>query len=271
VTDLENLKLSQNNGVAEVVINRPHKANALDRATWDEIGLIFSQLDQDSKVRAIVIRGEGKGFCSGIDFAMVMELVGQASSLEEGEKQDHILRTIRHLQDAFTAIETCRKPVIAAIHGACYGGGVDLISACDIRLGTKDTTLCVKEIDLGIVADVGTLQRLPHIIGQGLTRELAFTGRKFSGEEAKGMGLLNHAYNNQEDLFAAASQMAKEIASKSPLTIRGIKQVMNQCRDLSVRDGLEYVAAWNAGMLLSRDGQEAFTAMVEKRSPQFKD
>lgn len=271
MTVSENLIISIGDGVAEVVINRPDKANALDRPTWDALGQAFIQLDEDRSVRAILIRGEGRGFCGGIDFSMIMEIVAKASDFEEGEKQEFVLRTIRGLQQAFTAIEACRKPVIAAVHGACYGAGIDLITACDIRLGSKDAQLCVKEVDLGIVADVGTLQRLPSIIGQGLSREMAFTGRKVSGEESQKMGLLNHVYEDQDALLRAAREMASTIASKSPLTVRGIKQVMNQCRDLSVRDGLEYVATWNAGMLLSRDGQEAFTAMLEKRMPQFKD
>lgn len=271
VNDFKNLKVDIQEKVAHISINRANKANSLDRSTWDAIGEAFRWADQEKAIRAIILSGEGKTFCAGIDYGMIMEIISAANGLGEGEKQEFILETIRDLQRSFTAVEKCRKPVIAAIHGSCYGGGIDLISACDIRLGTHDSKFCVKEIDLAIVADVGTLQRLPHIVGQGVTRELAFTGRTFSGDEAYRIQLLNHVYASQEVLLAEARSLALTIAQKSPLAVRGTKQVLNRCRDLSVDDGLEYVAAWNAGQLLSRDGQEAFSAMVEKRDPDFKD
>ena len=267
----ENLSLEITEGVARLGINRPSKANSLDGKTWSAIGEAFRWLDQQSDVRVIVIHGEGKGFCAGIDFGLIMEIFSKSGEMEDGPKQEFLLQTIRDLQASFTAIENCRKPVIAAIHGSCYGGGIDLITACDIRLGTKDAKLCVKEIDLAIVADVGTLQRLPHIVGQGIARELAFTGRTFSGEDAQQMGLLNSTYDDHESLLQAAKEMAQTIASKSPMAVRGVKQVMNYCRDVSVRDGLEHVAIWNTGMLLTRDSQEAFVSMMEKRVPQYKD
>lgn len=271
VTTFDKLKVEISDGLAEVVINRPQKANALNQATWNAIGEAFTWLDQETAVRAIVLHGAGKGFCSGIDFSMMMQIVSDASKRDDGEKQEYLLQTIRELQASFTKVEKCRKPVIAAIHGVCYGGGVDLITACDIRLGSQDAVFSIKEVDLGIVADVGTLQRLPTIIGQGLSRELAFTGRNVSGPEAKEIGLLNHVYADHETLLHTAREMGQTIAKKSPLTVRGIKQVMNYCRDQSVQNGLEYVATWNAGMLLTRDGQESFAAMLEKRTPKYKD
>ena len=271
MSDFKNLKVDVQKNVAHISIDRVNKANSLDRNTWDAIGEAFRWADHEKSVRATILSGEGNTFCAGIDYGLIMEVISKANGLEEGEKQEFVLETIRDLQKSFTAIEKCRKPVIAAIHGSCYGGGIDLISACDIRLGTSDSKFCVKEIDLAIVADVGTLQRLPHIVGQGVTRELAFTGRTFTGDEAYRIQLLNHVYTSQEVLHAEARNLAETIAEKSPLAVRGTKQVLNRCRDLSVDDGLEYVAAWNAGQLLSRDGQEAFSAMVEKRKPDFQD
>lgn len=271
MNDFRNLNVEVQDKIAHININRAKKANSLDRDTWDAIGEVFRWVDQEKAVRAVILSGEGNTFCAGIDYGMIMEIISVANSLAEGEKQEFVLETIRDLQRSFTAIEKCRKPVIAAIHGSCYGGGIDLISACDIRLGTQDSKFCVKEIDLAIVADVGTLQRLPHIVGQGITRELAFTGRTFSGDEAYRIQLLNHVYASKDVLLAEARSLAKTIAEKSPLAVRGTKQVLNRCRELSVDDGLEYVAAWNAGQLLSRDGQEAFSAMVEKRKPDFQD
>ena len=175
------------------------------------------------------------------------------------------------MQVAFTQIERCRKPVISAIHGSCIGGGVDLISACDIRNCTKNTIFQIKEIDLGITADVGTLQRLPHLMPQGVVRELAYTGRKFSGEEAQDLGLVNNCYDDKKTMMTEVRKTAEQIASKSPLAIRGVKEMLLYSRDHSVSSGLNYVATWNSAMLLSSDLEESKMAMLQKRTPEYKD
>jgi len=265
--DPERLFVEIRDHVAFVRLNRERKANALDHRAWLAIGATFERLGADPLVRAIVLSGAGKNFTAGIDLNLVAEMAAECGALPEGHKQAHLRRRIVEYQRAVSAIERCERPVIAAIHGA----GVDLATACDLRFATADAELCVKEVDLAIVADVGTLQRLPRIVGEGLARELCFTGRPFSGEEARAMGLVNRACASPEALFAAAEETARLIASKSPVAVRGIKHVMNWCRDRPVEDGLAYVATHNAGMLLSVDGFEAFAAALEKRAPRFAD
>lgn len=265
----EALKVEISDNVATVSLNRPEKANALNGVLWHEIGAAFDALDLEDEVRVVVLRGEGKHFSSGIDFTLIAEVVGSVASLPDGRKHEIVRRKILELQDCFTAVERCRKPVIAEISGACIGGAIDLITACDMRYATTTTKFCVKEVDLAIVADVGTLQRLPGLVGEGVCRELALTGRTFLGDEAAGFGLINRAFEDKEALGAHVQEVASGIAKKSPLTVRGVKQVLNFSRDHTVRDGLDYVATWNAAMLISADSQEALTASFEGREPRF--
>ena len=265
----EALKVEVVDHVATVSLNRPEKANALNGVLWAELGVVFDDLDVDEEVRVVVLRGEGKHFSSGIDFTLIADVVGSVSSLPDGRKQEVLRRRILELQDCFTAAERCSKPVIAEIRGVCIGGGIDLVTACDMRFSTSDSKFCVKEVDLAIVADVGTLQRLPRLVGEGACRELALTGRTFLGEEAVRLGLVNRAFEDEESLREHVREVASDIASKSPLTVRGVKQVLNFSREHSVRDGLDYVATWNAAMLISSDSQEAMTASFEGRKPVF--
>jgi enoyl-CoA hydratase len=271
VTEFSKLALNIEDGVATVTLGRPKKANAVNGEMWGEIAAAFAHIDETPSIRAAVLTGAGKNFCGGIDFTLIGELVAEYNGRPDGHRQDWLRKKIKHLQAGFSSIEACRKPVIAAVHGACYGAGIDIITACDIRFAATSTRFCVKEVDLAIVADVGTLQRLPHIVGQGVARELAFTGREFSAQEAHQMRLVNRVLEDHDAVLAEARATAGLIASKSPLTVRGIKQVMNYSRDHSVDDGLDYVATWNAAMLMSSDGQEAFTATLEKRSPTYED
>ena len=175
------------------------------------------------------------------------------------------------MQDCLSSVERCRKPVLAAIHGACIGAGVDLVTCCDMRYGAADAQFSVREIDVGMVADVGTLQRLPHLIPDGVARELAFTGRSLEAGEANEIGLINRVFETQETLLEGAKKVARSIAGKSPLAIRGTKEMLNFGRDHSVADGLNYVATWNAAMMMSADLSESMAAMREKRLPKFED
>ncbi|HXQ84727.1 MAG TPA: enoyl-CoA hydratase-related protein, partial [Xanthobacteraceae bacterium] len=175
------------------------------------------------------------------------------------------------LQDVITSLETCRKPVLAAIHGACIGAGVDLTCAADMRYCSADANFVIKEIELGFVADVGTLQRLPKLIGDGMARELAYTGRPFSGAEAKEIGFVNRCYGSRDDLMAGVAEIARAIAAKSPLAIRGTKEMLIYTRDHSVTESLNYMAIWNAALLQSDDLSEAFAAFMAKRNPKFRD
>ena len=259
------------NHIASVALNRADKANAIPQKGWDEMREIFQKLDADEQVRVIVLSGEGKNFCAGIDLSLLMS-VQQLNEIDcEGRKREKLRQFILDLQASITAIEKCRKPVIAAIHAACIGAGVDIIAACDMRYCTEDAYFTIKEIDMGMVADLGTLQRLPKIIPAGMAAELAFTGRKMFGAEAQQTGLVNQKYLDKAAMMEAVTAIANTIASKSPLSIRGTKEILLHARDHSVAEGLHYMASWNAAMLLSEDLMEAFGAKLERREAKFRD
>lgn len=255
--------------IAKVVFNRPERANALNQKAWDEMKAIFEALDENEEVRIILLQGNGKHFCAGIDLELLMN-VAQFNQKCEGRKREKLRKKVLDLQAPINAIEQCSKPVIAMIHGGCIGGGVDIVSACDMRYCTDDAFFTIKEIDMGMVADLGTLQRLPKIIPAGIAREMAYTGRNVLGQEAERIGLVNRTFSDTETMKAEVLKIAQSIAAKSPLSIRGTKAILNHTRDHSVADGLEYMATWNAAMLLSDDLMEAFQAKMQKREAIFK-
>jgi enoyl-CoA hydratase len=259
------------NFIAQVAFNRPDKANSLHMPAWKEMQNIFNDLHENPEVRVIVLTGEGKHFCAGIDLETLMN-IQQYNAIEcEARKREKLRKFILDFQATITAIEDCRKPVIAAIHKACVGGGVDIITACDMRYCTEDAYFSIKEVDLGLVADIGTLQRLPNILNPGMVAELAYTGRKVSGEEAVKIGLSNECFPTQEAMMEKVMGLAGVIAAKSPIVIRGTKEMLLYKRDHSVEESLNYMATWNAAMLLSNDLMEAFQASMQKRKPVFKD
>ncbi len=264
-------KVAIENNIAQVAFNRPKKANALDMASWKEMQFIFETLSITTEVRVVVLSGEGKHFCSGIDLELLMSLKGFMDISCAGRKSEKVRELVQVLQNTVIAIEKCKKPILAAIHKGCIGGGVDIISACDMRYCTDDAFFTIKEIDLGMVADVGTLQRLPKILSPGIVAEMAYTGRNVSGKEAKEIGLTNHTYPSKENMMEEVLKIATLIASKSPLSIRGTKEMLLYSRDHSVNDSLNYMTTWNAAMLLSDDLMEAFSATIEKRRAEFED
>ena len=257
--------------IAHIQLNRPDKANAINGVLWREIGQVFAWVDQTPAVRVVILSGAGKYFSAGIDFEMIQSVFADISELSSGHKEERLRGLIREFQAAFTALEVCRKPVLAAVQGLCIGAGLDLIAACDMRYASAEAIFSLREVDLGIIADVGSLQRLPYLIGEGQVRELAFTGRDCSAAEAMQMGLVNRVFDSREELLDGVQAIAGAIAAKSPLTVRGIKEVMNYNRDHTIASGLNFVATWNAAMLLSEDSQEAMLATLQKRTPQFKD
>ncbi|MBG55914.1 MAG: enoyl-CoA hydratase [Deltaproteobacteria bacterium] len=268
----ETLLIKNDSNVAEIEINRPDHANAIDEELWFAIGNCFSELNESKSVRVCIISGTGSNFTSGIDLKYLQHLAQESEIYDcDGRKREFLRNKILKLQSAFSQIENCRKPIISAIHGGCIGAGVDLISACDMRYSTKKAVFQIKEIDLGITADVGTLQRLPHLIPHGIVRELAYTGRKFSGKEAQSFGLINNCYEDKKTMMTEVRKIAEQIARKSPLAIRGVKETLLYSRDHSVASGLNHVATWNSAMLLSSDLEESIMAMIQNRTPEYND
>ncbi|UAW97022.1 crotonase/enoyl-CoA hydratase family protein [Halopseudomonas nanhaiensis] len=270
MTEYTSLRVTQQDRIAHIQINRPAKFNAMDSAFWTEMITAFEWVDVTESIRVVVISGAGDHFSAGIDLA----LLAQASSRmgkDIGRNAEVIRGNILRLQEAFNAVDRCRKPVIAAIHGYCLGGAIDLISACDMRYCTPDARFGIKEIDMGMAADVGTLQRLPHLIGDGMMRELAYTGRVFDGHEAARIGLVNCVHDDVQALMQEVMSLAGQIASKSPLAIRGTKEMIRYARDHSVEDGLNYIASWNAAMLQSEDLKVAMAAHMAKKPAEFAD
>ncbi|MFC5698319.1 crotonase/enoyl-CoA hydratase family protein [Pseudomonas sp. GCM10022186] len=256
--------------IAHVQINRPEKINAMNADFWGEIVEIFREIEDNDQVRVVVLSGAGKHFSSGIDL-MLLASVGAQLGPDAGRNARTLRRKILELQGSFNAVDNCSKPVIAAIQGYCLGGAIDLISACDMRYSTIDAQFAIKEIDIGMAADVGTLQRLPRIIGDGMMRELAYTGRTIDGEEAQRLGLVNRTYADQDALLDGVFGIAHQIAAKSPIAVRGTKEMIRYMRDHRVDDGLEYVATWNAAMLQSTDLRVAMAAHMSKQKPEFAD
>ena len=269
-SNLTSLRVTIENAIAEVVLQGPGKGNAMGPDFWREMPVVFEALDRDPSVRAVVVRGEGAHFSYGLDLVGMMGTVGpHVAATQMAPERQKLLDLVVELQRAFNAVAACRKPVIAAVAGWCIGGGVDLIAACDVRLASSTARFSVREVKVAMVADLGSLQRLPAIIGQGATRELAFTGKNIDAPRALRMGLVSDVFDSDEALLTAARAMASEIAENSPVVVQGIKQVMNDCAGLSVAEGLRHVAVWNAAFLQSPDLAEAFTAFVEKRPPKF--
>lgn len=261
-----NFKIEKEGNVAWLILNRPEKRNSMDDEFFTELGESFRAFDEDPAVRAVVVRAEGKVFTAGLDLVAANSLLGDGSAAYREGLQKRILT----IQETISAIERCRKPVIAAVHGWCIGAGVDLASACDIRLAARDAIFSIRETRIGIIADLGTLQRLPHIIGRGWTNELALTGRDFTAEEALKMGFITRLCADREALLGEAKKLADAIAGLPPLTVQGTKEVLLQGRDQGVDAGLAYVAQKNAAQIPSEDMLEAVAAFLEKRQPTFK-
>ena len=266
MTEYKAFRVELADKIARVVINRPEKINAMDAAFWTEIIDIFNWVDATDDVRVVVLSGAGEHFSSGIDLQLLASVGSQLGS-DVGRNAEQLRRKILSLQASFNAVDNCRKPVLAAIQGYCLGGAIDLISACDMRYSTVDAKFSIKEIDMGMAADVGTLQRLPRI----MMRELAFTGRTIRGDEARSIGLVNRTYADQQALMEGVLELARDIASKSPIAIRGTKEMIRYMRDHRVDDGLEYIATWNAAMLQSADIKVAIAAHMSKQKPDFAD
>jgi enoyl-CoA hydratase len=271
----ENLSIERNGAVATLWLDRPEKLNALHRALWKSIPEAVASLDADPEVRVIVLAGRGKAFCAGIDLIDHAPSMATGGSLSgKGDsvvgKRLALLDDIHRYQDTCSCFANTNKPVVAAVHGACIGGGMDLITACDIRLASADARFSVRETRIAMVADVGSLQRLPRVIGDGPARELIFTGCDIDAARALAIGLVNDVLPDVTVLHERAQALAQEIAANSPLAVQGSKQVLSHARRRDVAAELDYVALWNAAFLHSEDLAEAMNAFVQRRKPEFK-
>ncbi len=268
------LSIERSDAVATLWLDRPEARNAMGKDLWRDLPNAMAVLSSDPEVRAVVIAAKGPHFSVGLDLkAMGGMLSGNGAASGQrssgAEKALRSRRDILRLQDSITAVALCPKPVIAAVHGYCIGGGVDLIAACDIRLASADAVFSVREAKVAIVADLGSLQRLPSIIGAGHVAELAFTGKDISAARAKEIGLVNDVAADAEAVQQAALAMAHEIAANSPLAVQGTKAVLAANEGKTVAEGLDYVATWNAGMMISDDLVEAMNAFKERRAPTY--
>lgn len=280
------LSMERDGAVATLWLDRPEARNAMGPAFWEDLPLAMKELSEDSEVRAVVIAAKGPHFSVGLDLKAMASLLmdggesGGGNAEAGGAEQPRQRRSraalavraridIERMQASVTSVADCPKPVVAAVHGYCIGGGVDVISACDVRIGSADSIYSVREAKMAIVADLGSLQRLPRIIGDGHVAELAFTGKDISASRAKEIGLLNDVRDDAESTLEAARELAAAIAGNSPIAVQGTKAVMRSADRRAVAAGLDYVSVWNAGHLQSDDLTEAITSFVEKREPKF--
>jgi enoyl-CoA hydratase len=239
------------NNIAVLNFGNPERANALDEAAWEAMKIAFEAADANNDVHVIILTGDGKHFCAGMDLAVLGSLQSRLAPTPE-ETKSQLIDFIEKIQATITAIERCRKPVLAAIHGGCIGGGVDIVTACDMRYCTEDAYFTVKEIDFGIVADIGTLQRLPHILQPGLVAELAYTGRKMYGAEALATGMVNRTFSDRDALIKGVTEVASAIAGKPTNVVQGIKNNLLYKREHGTEESLKYVARFSADLLLGK-------------------
>ncbi len=255
--------------IAHIELNRPDELNTMVPAFWRELPEAVQKIDREAAARVIVISSTGKHFSAGMDLA-VFTGGGLQHDLELGRKHERMRHMVTELQNTFSALENCRIPVLAAIQGGCIGGAVDMTTACDCRYITEEGFFTVYETKIGMTADVGTLQRLPKLIPEGLARELAYTGRRMYSEEAKACGLVNQVFSDQETMLEEVMKIAQEIAGNSPLAVSGCKEMINYTRDHSTADSLRYMSIWQTGMFQPEtDMMETFSAKMEKRDPVF--
>lgn len=263
----EHLAVERREGVGWLWLDRPHKRNALSSDMWADIPDAVDELGSDDEVRVVVVAGRGSAFTVGVDLEMLA--AAPEAGRSDADAKMGLYGTITRLQRTMTAFAECPAPVIAAVHGYCLGAGMDLITACDIRLASADAVFSVRETRMAVVADVGTLQRLPTVVAPGHAAEMVYTGRDVDSDDALRIGLVNAVHPDADSLFAAAQELGEEIAANSPLAVRGSKAVMRAGADMSTDQALDHVALWNTAFLHSNDLAEAVAAFSERRPPDF--
>jgi enoyl-CoA hydratase len=263
------VELSMDGQVAHLQFNRPQAYNTMNRAFWREWPVALEQVRNSHDIRVLVISSTGKHFSAGMDLEIFANPDPRLFQGEAARRGEFIRRLVLELQGYFTQLERLRIPVLAAIQGGCIGGALDLICACDCRYCTQDAFFTVKETEIGMSADLGTLQRLPKIINPGLARELVYTARRLEAQEAQLHGLVNHVFTDSESLLSGVMDIARQVASNSPVAVTGSKLMLNHARDHSVADSLDYMATWQAGMFQQADLIEAFATKAQQRESSF--
>lgn len=257
--------------VATLTLTGPGKGNALGLDFVREAPGVLAGLEADTSIRAIVLQGAGPHFCFGLDLtSAIVDVIGVDGPNASAAVRTQQMREIREFQDAVSALANSRVPVISAVSGWCIGGGVDLIAATDIRLASADAIFSIREARMAIVADLGSLQRLEGVIGQGHLRELAYTGRDFDASYAARIGLVNSVHEDQTAVQSAALALAREIAANAPLAVQGTKEALDQPRRSKIDEGLRWMSVWNAAYMRSHDLNEAVSAFNERRPPVYR-
>ena len=263
----EHIEIERDGHVATLWMNRPDKLNALSDDMWRDIPEAVGEIDQDESIRVIVLAGRGRAFTVGIDVNLLASIQPTGESPADGNMR--LYSVIKRLQHTVSSFADTAKPVIAAVHGYCLGAGVNLISACDLRLASADASFSIRETKMGLVADIGALQRLPAIVGNGVTAEMALTGADYPASWALERGLVTEVFTDQEALVDGAHRLASQIAANSPLVTQGIKRILQANEGRTMDQALDYMAQWNSSFLISNDLMEAMSAFVEKREPDY--
>jgi enoyl-CoA hydratase len=257
--------------IAHVQFSRPEALNTMNKAFWLELPRCMQDIEANTDARVIVISSTGKHFSAGMDLGVFTDPKSVPMSGDPGRMAENLRRVVLQLQDTLTSLERVRLPVLAAVHGGCIGGALDLVCAADSRYCTSDAYFTIKETELGMTADVGTLQRLPKLMPEGVVRELAYTGRKFGADEAHRLGFVNSVYDSQEAMIEGVMGIATQIAANSPLAVTGCKEMIHFSRDHSVEDSLKYMATWQSGMFRPTDMMKSFQAKAQKQAPEYDD
>ena len=271
----ESFEYTSEEGVGHLILDKGEDLNKMTMNFWYELPRILDEIDKDASLRVLILSSTGKHFCAGMDLKNFGSLGNDAEKKtnvpDKARIGESLYRVAKELQDMLSKLEKLRIPVLAGIQGGCIGGGLDLVTAADMRFASKDAFFCIQEVNIGMAADIGTLQRLPRVIPEGKVRELAYTGRRMPAEEALEAGLVNKVYESHEEMISGLKEMAAVIASKSPLAVYGTKAILNFSRDHTIAEGLEYNALWSGAMLPQEDMAEAMMSNMEKRDPEFQD
>ena len=269
--DYECFAVEISDNIAHVILNRPDKRNAMNKAFWREFPEIIADIDKNARARVIVISSTGPHFSSGLDLSMFGGSGDDQNRPDKNQRAVASYNHILHMQGTFNCLEECRLPVLVAVQGGAFGGGVDLSTACDVRYASEDAFFVVQEINIALTADVGTFPRLVKLIPEGIVKELAYTGRAMSAGEAKEAGLVNQVFADHASMLDGVMEVAREIASKAPVAVYGSKRMINYARDHSTADGLDYISIWNSSMMNPEEISEAIAAKAENRAAQFSD